>query len=172
MSRQQFDGVFAVYAHVDELLRGIAALKESGVREFQVFSPVPHHAITHALGAPPSPVRVFTLAGGLAGLAIGWGITLGPLGNFSLHVGGKPLASIPPFAVVAYICTILFGALATLIGMIVHTRLPQVELTQGYDERLSSDHFGIQVRCAVGDRERVGKMLRASGATDITHTGQ
>jgi hypothetical protein len=161
MSQKTFSGVFSVYAHIDELLRGIAILRESGVKEFQVFSPVPHHAISHALGGKPSPVRVFTLIGGLTGLAIGWAITLGPLGNFSIHVGGKPLASIPPFAVVAYICTILFGAIATLIGMIVNTRLPQMQLTEGYDERLSSDHFGIQVRCDPGDRERVSRILKA-----------
>ena len=159
--------LFAVYPHVDRLVAGIKALKESGQKEIQVYSPVPHHDIEHALGAKPSPVRVFTLVGGLIGLALGWGITIGPLANFHLHVGGKPLLSLPPFGVVAYICTILFGAIATLIGMVLHTRLPQLNLTEGYDARFSSDHFGIQVYCDVTEYRTVEKILRESGAVEV-----
>jgi len=164
--------LFSVYAHLDELIAGINALKGGGWKEFQVFSPVPHHDIDRALGGKRSPVRVFTLAGGLLGLAVGWGITIGPLWNYSLHVGGKPLMSIPPFGVVAYICTILFGAIATLIGMIINTRLPQVNLVDGYDERVSSDHFGIQVRCSPDDAELIARLLRNTGAIEVRRVGQ
>lgn len=167
MKKPRVPCVFAVYAQLDALVRGISALREEGDREFQVFSPVPHHDIQHAIGGKPSPVRVYTLAGGLLGLAIGWGITIIPLGNFGLHVGGKPLLSIPPFAVVAYIATILFGALATLVGMIIHTRLPQVHLAAGYDGRLSSDHFGIQVRCAPENMEGMVRLLKRTGAIEV-----
>ena len=163
---------FAVFARLDALIAGIHALKESGEKEFQVFSPVPHHDIVHALGGKPSPVRVYTLAGGLFGLAVGWGITIGPLWNYGLHVGGKPIMSIPPFGVVAYICTILFGALATLAGMFINTRLPQLNLARGYDERVSSDHFGIQVRCAPERMERIVRLLKKSGAIEVRKVGQ
>jgi molybdopterin-containing oxidoreductase family membrane subunit len=159
--------VFSVYAHLDELVGGIRGLQAEGFKEFQVFSPVPNHEIEHVLGRKPSPVRIFTLVGGLTGLAIGCGITIGPLWNYSLHVGGKPLVSLPPFAVVAYICTILFGALATFLGMILNARLPQLNLVEGYDERLSSDHFGIQVRCGAADIDRLKRLLKRSGAVEI-----
>ncbi|MEW6512304.1 MAG: DUF3341 domain-containing protein [Bacteroidota bacterium] len=167
MKRPGGSYLFAVYAHVDELVGAIGALRESGAKEFQVFSPVPHHAIEEALGKRRSPVRVFTLAGGLIGMAVGWGITIGPLWNYGLHVGGKPLVSIPPFGVVAYICTILFGAVATLIGMVINTRLPQLTLAMGYDERVSSDHFGIQVRCDASQSDRVSRLLKSRGAVEI-----
>jgi hypothetical protein len=163
--------VFAVYARLDAVVGGIHALREAGEKEFQVFSPVPHHDILHAIGGKPSPVRVYTLAGGLLGLVIGWGITIGPLGNFGLHVGGKPLLSIPPFGVVAYIATILFGALATLLGMIINTRLPQVNLAAGYDGRVSSDHFGIRVRCAPERMEAMVRLLKRTGAVDVRRAG-
>jgi hypothetical protein len=162
-------GIFAVYAHLDEVLTGIKALQREGVKNFEVMSPVPNHEITHLLHRKPSPVRVFTLAGGLLGLAIGWGITIGPLSNFNLHVGGKPLLSIPPFAVVAYICTILFGALATVAGMIINTRLPQVNYMTVHDPRLSSDHYGIRVYCSPEAAAGVTALLTQSGAVDIQH---
>ena len=67
----------------------------------------------------------------------------------------------------AYICTILFGALATIVGLFANTRLPQWNLTPGYDERISSDHFGIQVRCAPEEFERLARLLKTTGAIDI-----
>jgi hypothetical protein len=160
-------GILAVYAHLDETVAGIKALQQEGISDFQVFSPVPHHDIVHLLKGKPSPVRAFTLAGGLLGLAIGWSITIGPLSNYHLHVGGKPLVSIPPFGVVAYICTILFGAIATVIGMILLTKLPQPTLTEGYDPRLSSDHFGIRVACGPEASDRLAALLEGSGAIEI-----
>ena len=143
------------------------ALQQAGVKNFEVVSPVPHHQIMHLLHRKPSPVRVFTLAGGLLGLAIGWGITIGPLSNFHLHVGGKPLLSIPPFGVVAYICTILFGALATVAGMIINARLPNVNVDAAYDARLSSDHFGLRVYCTPDEAIRFAALLSASRAVEI-----
>jgi hypothetical protein len=127
--------------------------------------------IEQALGRKQSPVRVFTLIGGLIGLAIGWGITIGPLSNYNLHVGGKPLLSIPPFGVVAYICTILFGALATVLGLIVNSRLPQFNLVTGYDERLSSDHFGVQVYCNQEHADSIAKLMKDSGAIAVQRIG-
>ena len=159
--------LFTLYAHLDRLLEGIHALRSAGYSDFQVFSPTPNHEIAHALGGKPSPVRTFTLAGGLAGLAVGWWITIGPLANFHLQVGGKPLLSIPPFGVVAYICTILFGAVATLIGMMVNMRLPRPGLAAGYDPRLSSDHYGIEIRCGVGEEEKIVKLMKGCGAVAI-----
>ena len=171
MARVHHPYVFAVYAHVDDLINGIRSLKNADQKLIQVFSPVPYHEIEHELDRKPSPVRVFTLIGGLAGLAIGWGITIGPISNYNLHVGGKPLLSLPPFGVVAYICTILFGAVATVIGMIVNARLPQVRLVVGYDERISSDHFGIQVYCTDKAADKVMNLCRQSGAVNVKHVG-
>ncbi len=163
-------GVFAVYAHLDAVVAGIKALQQEGMKDFEVISPVPHHDITNLLHHKPSPVRAFTLAGGLLGLAIGWSITIGPLSNFSLHVGGKPLLSIPPFGVVAYICTILFGALATVVGMIVNTRLPQLNVVEELDPRLSSDHFGIRVYCDPRKVAHYAEMLSTTGTIEIEET--
>lgn len=167
MAKPIVPGIVAVYANLDETLAGIKALQQEGVKNFEVISPVPNHEIAHLLHRKPSPVRVFTLAGGLLGLAIGWGITIGPLSNFHLHVGGKPLLSIPPFGVVAYICTILFGALATVAGMIINARLPNVNVDTGYDSRLSSDHFGIRVYCNPEEAVRFAALLSTSGTIEI-----
>ena len=61
-----------------------------------------------------SPVRLFTLIGGLTGCAAGFGMTIWMSLDWPLLVGGKTIASIPPYVVIAFELTILLGALSTV----------------------------------------------------------
>lgn len=164
MSKHKGSNLMAVFPAMDSLLHGIHELKKAGHENFLVYAPVPHHDIEHALQRPKSPVRVFTLVGALTGFCTGWALTIGSAMHYPLMVGGKPIISIPPFGVLAYILTILFGALATMIGFLINARLPQLRLAAVYDERLSSDHYGIQVFCEEGRLKDVEKLLKQSGA--------
>lgn len=167
MSRNKGPNILAVFPAMDLLLRGIQELKGAKYENFLVYAPVPHHDIEHALHRPTSPVRVFTLTGALIGFCTGWALTIGSVMNYPLIVGGKPLISVPPFGVIAYILTILFGSLATMIGFLINARLPQLRLAAAYDERLSSDHYGIQV---FGDREALKeweRKLKKLGAVEV-----
>lgn len=159
--------VLAVYATIDELIDGIRELKKNNKRQFSVLSPVPHHDIEHELHPKPSPVRVFTLIGGLFGFFLGWVLTIYATEAYPLVVGGKPLISIPAYGVIAYILTILFGALATIIGMFINTRLPEFVIRDAYDERLSSDHFGIQYYGDGKELDEVENLLKQTGAIEF-----
>ncbi len=157
----------AIFPGMDVLLRGIQELRQSGMKNFVVYAPVPHHDIEHALHRPASPVRVFTLVGALTGFCTGWALTIYSVGSYPLIVGGKPLISIPPFGVIAYILTILFGALATIIGFLLNARLPQLRLAETYDERLSSDHYGIQIFGTEETLKDWGKVMKKLGAVEV-----
>jgi hypothetical protein len=172
MSAYKGPHVLAVYRHLDLLIEGIRRLKKSGIRDFLVISPVPHHDIEHELHGKKSPVRIFTLIGGLTGFATGWVLTIGSTNAYPLIVGGKPLISVPPFGIIAYVLTILFGALATLLGFFINSRLPQFVIRDAYDERLSSDHFGIQVFCTESQMNKVEEMLTNTGAIDFIRNAE
>jgi molybdopterin-containing oxidoreductase family membrane subunit len=159
---------FGIFAHLDTLLAAMKQLPGEGFREMEVYSPTPHHEIAHLLDRKPSPVRVFTLVGGLIGLVTGWGMTIGSTMIFPIVVGGKPVISIPPFGVVAYITTILFGTIATFIGFLVNARVPQVKVVEGYDDRLSSDHFGVLIHCHPEEVVNLEKLLKKLGAVTVT----
>ncbi|MBI2619586.1 MAG: DUF3341 domain-containing protein [Ignavibacteriales bacterium] len=164
--------IMVIFPGMDALLGGIKELQRSAARNFLVYAPVPHHEIEHALHRPGSPVRVYALVGALTGFCTGWALTIFSVYNYPLIVGGKPLVSVPPFGVIAYILTILFGALATIIGFLINARLPQLRLAEAYDERLSSDHYGIQI---FGDDEKLkewGKVMKKIGAIEVKHSGQ
>ena len=171
MSIYKGPNILAVFPAMDQLLRGIHELNQAGHKNFLVYSPVPHHEIEHALHRPKSPVRVFTLIGALTGFCTGWALTIGSVMHYPLIVGGKPLISIPPFGVLAYILTILFGALATMFGFLINARLPQLRLAAAYDERLSSDHYGLQVFAEEAALAKCEKLLKRVGAVDVRRSG-
>jgi hypothetical protein len=167
MKKYKGSNVLAVFEAHDILIRAIHELRRENYDRFLVYAPVPHHDIEHALHRPKSPVRVFTLVGGLIGFCSGWALTIGSALHYPLIVGGKPIVSIPPFGVLAYILTILFGSLATIIGFLLNARLPQMRLAPNYDERLSSDHFGIQVFGDDADLRKWEGVLKKLGAVEI-----
>src|SRR3990170_7597773 len=171
MSKHTGPNILAVFPAMDLLLKGISELKGAKYENFLVYAPVPHHDIEYALHRPKSPVRVFTLTGAILGFCTGWALTIGSVLNYPLIVGGKPLISIPPFGVIAYILTILFGSLATMIGFLVNARLPQVRLAAVYHEKLSSDHYGIQFHGTETELKEFEGMMKKAGATSFRRAG-
>ncbi len=162
--------IVAVFSGIDTLLRGIEVLRESGMNNFIVYSPIPHHDIENVLHRKKSPVRIFTLVGAITGFISGWVLTIGSVMNYPLIVGGKPLISVPPFGVIAYILTILFGVLATMIGFLINARFPRLNLDKNYDERFSSDHFGIQIFCDNSEVNKYKEMMTEVGAIEVRNT--
>jgi Protein of unknown function (DUF3341) len=162
--------VLGVFAHVDTASRAISDLRARGLGRVAVYSPVPldefEEALTgHAL--PRSPVRLFTLVGGLTGTAAGFALTIWTSLKWGLVVGGKPIVSIPPYVVIAFELTILLGGLCTLLGLLVTARLPAFRTPPRYDPRFTVDRFGVEVTCEAGERPAVEDVLRRAGAEEV-----
>ncbi len=161
------DSVIGFFTDPETLMQAIRAARAERCGEIHTISPVPLHGVDEALEAGPSPIRRFTLAGGLFGLLVGWSLTIGSVEHYPLIVGGKPLISLTPFGVIAYICTILFGALFTVAGMLINARLPRIQVGRGYDPRLTGNRFGLQVICAKEKQEEIRRKLLAYGAEEV-----
>ncbi len=161
--------VVGVFAHVDAAVRAIQALRGRGLSDFSVYMPVPVEEIEQAVehGRPVSPVRLFTLVGGLTGTLTGFGLTIWSSLKWDLITGGKPVVSIPPFVIIAFELTILLGGLCTLLGLLVLGRLPKLRPSASYDPRFSVDRFGIAVRCPADLVETARRCLRDSGAQEV-----
>jgi hypothetical protein len=138
-------GLLAAFDHVDATVEAIEKLRAAGFKKLTAYAPFPEHNIEHAMGYKESPVRVFTLVGGLTGAATGFGFTIFSVTDWPLITGGKPLLSIPAYVVIAFELTILFGALSTLIGLFVLARLPKFKPAVVYDPEFSSGRFGVFV---------------------------
>src|SRR2546425_3954845 len=85
-----------------------------------------------------------SLIGGIAGCAIGAWLTLWMSADWPIVVGGKPVGSIPPYVVIMFEMTILFGALSTILGILFNSAFAARRAgTIQYDERFTNDRFGI-----------------------------
>lgn len=158
-------GIVAAYTQVDAAADAIRELKQTGYADFTVFTPVPNHEIAAAVGHKVSPVRLWTLIGGLTGCATGFAMTLWMSYDYPTVVGGKPLGSVIPYVVIAFELTILFGALATIIGLIFNAW--RAHRPTPWDGRFSDDQIGIFVPCPVERRRAVEELLRGAGATEV-----
>lgn len=160
-------GLVGIFADGAQAARAIAALRREGIERLEVHGPVPHPAIEAALGAGVSPVRRYTLAGGVLGCASGFALTVWTALQWNLIVSGKPVVALVPFVVIAFELTVLFGALATLLGVLVHARLPRLRPEAGQDPRFTGDRFGLLVWCE-GDRAAAAEaVLRRAGAEEV-----
>jgi hypothetical protein len=162
-------GVLAAFRHIDAAAHAIRSLKEMGYRDFTVYTPAPNHEISDAVGHRVSPVRLWTLIGGLTGCASGFAMTLWMSYDYPIVVGGKPLGSIPPYVVIAFELTILLGALATIVGLIFHSW--RTHRAAAYDPRFTDDEIGVFVPCAPERRAAVQQLLQTAGAAEVRVEG-
>ena len=161
-------GVLAIFSHMDSLIKGIHHLKDQGKDNLKVYSPAPLHPIEDALGEKVSPVRRFTLFGALLGCSFGYLFTSFTSLDWILPTSGKPIVSLVAYTVIAFELTILFGAIFTLVGIILNAKLFSKRKVI-YDDRFTDDKFGIFVPCSHSDYDTISKMLTEQGAEEIKH---
>ena len=160
------EGVLGVYSHIDTVLDCVKALKQKGLNNIRVFSPVPSHEIEEAIGGPESPVRFFTLFGALLGGASGVAITVITASDWPIQVSAKPVVSIVPFTIIIFELTILIGALSTLMGLLINSLLRRRSPVTMYDPRFSDDKFGLMVECASEEQTNSAQEIMLSGGAE------
>jgi hypothetical protein len=138
-------GLLASYEYVDSAVNAIEKLRASGLKKITAYMPYPEHHIEEALGYDQSPVRVWTLTGGLCGAAGGFAFTAFTSVDWPLVTGGKPILSIPAYVPIVFEMAVLFGALATVIGLFINSRLPYMKPMVVYDPEFSAGRFGVYV---------------------------
>ena len=158
-------GVFEEPGHVAEAVR---KLKGRGYTDLETYSPAPFAEIDDAVIEKPSGVRLYTLIGGLTGVVTGYALTLWMANDWQIMLGGKPFSSIPPYTIIAFELTILFGGLMTFIGLLVVGKLPHGKLDPGYSARFSGEEFGLVVRCQERDVAEIDGLLRDQHAAEVS----
>lgn len=138
-------GILASFDYLDSTVEAIEELRKEGFKELTAYSPYPEHHIEDALGYGQSPVRVWTLVGALTGTATGFGFTAWSSMDWPLVTGGKPILSMVAYVVIAFELTILFGALSTVLGLFINSRLPNTTPPVVYDPEFSAGRYGVFV---------------------------
>lgn len=103
-------GILGSFQYIDAATEAIRALHGQGRRNLTVYSATPNHELEEALHLKISPVRLFTLIGGITGCLGGLAMTYWMSLDWPLLVGGKPIATVPPYVVIMFELTVLCGA--------------------------------------------------------------
>lgn len=159
--------VTATYEDIHTVVHAVESLREDGFAEIQIFGPIMEAELEDAIGKPPSPVRRYALIGGLTGCISGFALTVWSSYYYPLVVGGKPLASIPAYVVIAFEMTILFAGISALVGMLIHNRMPTAKLHPAYEPGYSDDQFGVRVLCDGSRTVMVEEILRNHGPGEV-----
>jgi molybdopterin-containing oxidoreductase family membrane subunit len=161
-------GVLASFANLDDLTRAIADCRKEGRDDLSVYTPCPRHEIDHAMHQPTSPVRLWTLFGGLFGVSAGYVFTSYASLDWILPTSGKEIVSIPAFTVPAFEATILFGSILTITGIVLFSKLFRSS-SEPYSERFSDDRFGLFLPCREADRSNWEALLVQHGAEEVNY---
>ncbi len=159
--------VVGVFDRPDHVAEAASRLRGRGFEDLETYSPAPFPEIDDAVIEKPSRVRLFTLIGGLTGVVTGYALTIWMSYDWPIKIGGKPYASIPPYTIIAFELTILFGGLLTALGLFLIGGLPKPKRDAAYDARFSADDFGVAVSCRDRDVAEVDGLLRSHGATEV-----
>jgi len=131
-----------------------------------MMTPYPIEGLAEMLGAGKSPMRKFALFGGMTGFATGFSLAVYASTAYIIPVGGRAIIALPPFLLISYELTILFGILSTLIGLLIIAKLPAWR-ERPYCPETGIDRFGVLIECEHADAERVQDLLRTAGAESI-----
>ena len=117
-----------VFQEKEEFLSALRDLAREGISpdRIRVETPFHVHEADEILQPKPAKVKNFALAGAASGTVTGFAFTILTSLSWPLIVGGKPIVSLPPFLIIAFALTILFGALSTFFGFLHLARLPSL----------------------------------------------
>ncbi len=143
-------------------------LKEGGVEDLQMHSPIPHPELEEVIGARPLVLQRFSFVGALIGTVCGFLLSAGLAQSmFTVQPqGGKPVIPIPADIIVMYEMTILFGVWFTVFGFLIGAGLPR-RRSRLYSKQVNEDQIGLLVEVLPSHYDKVKKLLQRHKPQDV-----
>ena len=163
-------GVLGLFREAQAAADAVGRLKEMGFssQEFEVLTGAPYPEGAFGEAKTEHHLFIFPLMGALSGFAGGLLLTIGTQLSFPMVVGGKPLLSIPPMAIIIYEGTLLGAILFTILGTLFESRLPSPKLRL-YDERITRGFIGVLIHSTEAMFPQAERALREAGAVELKY---
>jgi hypothetical protein len=177
MSTDRAPGTYGLLAEFDgpgALLAAAQRAYERGYRRLDAYSPYPVEGLNHAVGDRRNHLSLVTLFGGIVGGGGAYALQYWTSAvDYPINVGGRPLHSWPSFIPVAFETTILFAALAAVVGMIVASGLPRLYhpvFNVPSFQRATRDGFFLCIEATdkMFDREETRMFLEGLGSREVS----
>lgn len=167
-------GMIAEFAKPEQLLQATRAAYAAGYRAMEAYSPYQVEGVSDALGFRKTWVPFIVLLGGIAGALTAYGMQwYSATIAYRLNVGGRPPHSWPAFIPITFELTILFAALAGLVGMLALNGLPRPyhPVFNAPDFKLASQtrfFLCVEARDEKFDREKVRAFLHSQNPLNVS----
>jgi hypothetical protein len=164
-------GVMAEYDTGQALVDAARQTMGQGFTRVEAYSAVPIEELNDIIHKKRTILPKLVLAGGLAGMATGFGLQYwASVIEYPMNIGGRPLASWTTFIVPSYELTILFASLTAAIGMAMLNGLPQPYHPVFNVERFSmgsSDKFFLVIESTDPKFGEAAAFLKGTGAKGV-----
>jgi len=161
-----------LFGDPESALDAAGQLKSAGFEGLEVLSPIPIHGIDEVLGPKKSVIKRFTLFGAIFGGLFGFALAAGTAVLYLHPTGGRPIITIPPFLIISYEMTILFGILFTVLGFLFSARFPAIR-ERVYAPEAAVDKFVVTVACDTDESvDRAAAILNAAGAEEVRNISE
>jgi hypothetical protein len=170
-------GVGAEFPNPAELQAAAEKVRDRGYRWWDCYTPYFVHGLDKAMGQRKSMVGLFTLGGGLFGLANGFLMeTITSAYIYPIDTQGKPFFSLPGFVPIIDLLMIMLAAVMSIVGMVILSGLPRLHHPLWeWDafNRATHDKFFIVIEAndpRFTEKSAV-ELLREIGGTNLTYIG-
>ena len=117
----------AAFQEPEQLLQAARTAYKAGYRKMDAYSPYQVEGVAEAIGFRKTRIPLVVLLGGICGALTAYGMQwYSAAVDYPLNVGGRPLHSWPSFVPITFELTVLFAALAGVIGMLAMNGLPKL----------------------------------------------
>ena len=174
MSRPALHGLLAEFYTPAEIVKAARQVHAAGYRKVDAYTPYPMEEVLDALHLHKTHVPKHVLAGGLFGMATGWGLQYwSSVIEYPMNIGGRPFNAWPAFIVPTFETTVLFAAFAAVFGMLALNGFPQpyhpVFNVPSF-ATASRDRFFLCIESEDPkfDREKTRDFLKGLGAAEVS----
>lgn len=167
MADRSILGMFQEAEPAADAMDGLArAGFETGTYDVLTGTPYPEGAFGEHV--PQHRLFRFPAFGAIIGFTTAILVTAGTQIAFPLVTGGKPILSLFAMIIIMYEWTMLAAVIATVIGIIFESRLPNMN-PGAYDERITEGWIGVVISVESTRAQEAESVLRTAGALEIKH---
>ena len=170
----QMNSIYGLFPGPDSAERGMNALRDAGVSadKIVVMAPEPFEEYSFAQGDRKTAMGWIAFGGGVIGGVSGYALAWYTQVAYPIVTGGMPLVAGWPTSIITYEVTMMGAIIATLIALLVGSRLPNWK-PKLYDPEVSHGKVLIGV-VDPSDESRVDleDHLRRAGAEKVKATGR
>ena len=163
--------IYGIYADDDDLLNGVHAFNDKGIKINEVYTPFPVHGLDKALGLRKTRISDAAFMYAIYGLTIGATVTWYTMNHdWPMNIGGKPSfawwENMPAFVVPMFELTVFCAAHMMSLTFLIRNKMYPLAPPQNPDPRTTDDKFMMEF--LTDDVETVKQILIDTGVEEIT----